>query len=324
MEYRHLGRTGLKVSTLSYGAWVSFGLQIDVPQAKELLTACRDAGVNFFDNAEVYAKGQAEEIMGQAIKELGWKRSDVVISTKLFWGGDGPNDKGLSRKHILEGAEASLKRLQLDYVDVIYCHRPDPHTPIEETVRAMNYLIDHGKAFYWGTSEWSADKLQEAWEIADRLGMCGPVVEQPEYNLFNRNRVEEEYKPLYDVRGLGLTTWSPLASGVLTGKYSGGNVPPGSRLALEQYKHLADKKLREKREQLDAVDRLGPIAKDLDCSLVQLALAWCAKNERVSSVITGSTKVEQIQENMRAMAVLPKLSRETLDKIEAVVAGVAT
>eukprot|EP00775_Hariotina_reticulata_P011048 gene11048-11203_t len=288
MEYRRLGNTGLKVSALSFGAWVTFGTQVPLKQAKDLLSACREAGINFFDNAEVYAKGQAEEIMGKAFKELGWKRSDIVVSTKVFWGGDGPNDKGLSRKHIIEGTK-------LDYVDVLFCHRPDPDTPIEETVRSMNWVLDKGWALYWGTSEWTAQQLQEAWAVADRLGLIGPACEQPEYNMFARHKVEEEFKPIYESHGLGLTTWSPLASGILTGKYSGGDIPQGSRFALEQYKSLADKKLIEKRAQLDAVDLLKPIADELGCSLAQLALAWCMKYPQVSTVITGATRVEQVK-----------------------------
>lgn len=315
MEYRRLGRTGLKVSVLSFGAWVTFGTQVPLQQAKALLSAARDAGVNFFDNAEVYAKGQAEEIMGKAFKDLGWKREDIVVSTKVFWGGDGPNDKGLSRKHIIEGTRNCLKRLQLDYVDVLFCHRPDPDTPIEETVRAMNWVVNQGWAFYWGTSEWSREQLEEAWQISERLGLIGPACEQPEYNMFARTKVEDEFKPLYEKHGLGLTTWSPLASGVLTGKYSGGDVPAGSRFSLEQYKGLADKKLKEKQAQLHAVDELAPIAKELDCTLAQLALAWCAKNPRVSTVITGATRVEQITENMKAMSVLPKLTDEIMQRI---------
>ncbi|KVI00297.1 Aldo/keto reductase [Cynara cardunculus var. scolymus] len=261
MEYKNLGRSGLKVSQLSYGAWISFGNQLDVKEAKTLLQCCRDNGVNFFDNAEVYANGRAEEIMGQAIRELGWKRSDIVLSTKLFWGGPGPNDKGLSRKHIVEGTKASLKRLDTDYVDLIYCHRPDLCTPIEETVRAMNYVIDNGWAFYWGTSEWSAQQITEAWGIANRLDLVGPIVEQPEYNMFARHKVENEYLPLYSNYGIGLTTWSPLASGVLTGKYNSG-VPSDSRFALENYK---------------------------------------------------------IQENMKAIKVIPKLTPDVMEKIDAVV-----
>lgn len=317
MQYKNLGRSGLKVSQLSYGAWVSFGNQLDVKEAKTLLQCCRDHGVNFFDNAEVYANGRAEEIMGQAIRELGWKRSDLVISTKIFWGGQGPNDKGLSRKHILEGTKASLKRLDMDYVDLIYCHRPDPTTPMEETVRAMNHVIDHGWAFYWGTSEWSAQQITEAWAVAGRLDLVGPVVEQPEYNLLSRHKVELEYLPIYSTYGLGLTTWSPLASGVLTGKYNKGTIPPDSRFALDNYKSLATRSLQD--EVLLKVNGLKPIAYELDATLAQLAIAWCASNPNVSSVITGATKESQIVENMKALEVLPKLTPDVLEKIEAIV-----
>ncbi|KAH9681122.1 hypothetical protein WN943_029459 [Citrus x changshan-huyou] len=342
MQYKHLGRSGLRVSQLAYGAWVSFGNQLDVKEAKSLLQCCRDHGVNFFDNAEVYANGRAEEIMGQAIRELGWKRSDIVVSTKIFWGGQGPNDKGLSRKHIVEGTKASLKRLDMDYVDVIYCHRPDTSTPIEETVRAMNYVIDKGWAFYWGTSEWSAQQITEAWGIAERLDLVGPIVEQPEYNMLSRHKVEAEYLPLYSNYGIGLTTWSPLASGVLTGKYNKGSIPPDSRFALENYKvmylvwnelgafvghymtvtsdlssNLANRSLVD--DVLNKVNRLKPIADELGVPLAQLAIAWCASNPNVSSVITGATKESQIQENMKAIDVIPLLTPSVMDKIEAAV-----
>jgi voltage-dependent potassium channel beta subunit len=317
MEYRHLGRTGLKVSALSYGAWVSFGNQLDVKDAKLLLHRCREAGVNFFDNAEVYANGRAEEIMGAAIKELGWKRSDIVISTKLFWGGQGPNDKGLSRKHIIEGIKASLKRLDMEYVDLLYCHRPDVSTPIEETVRAMNWVIDQGWAFYWGTSEWSAQQITQACEIANRLDLIGPAMEQPEYNLLARDKVEVEYAPLYKNYGLGLTTWSPLASGVLSGKYSKGNIPEGSRFALENYKSLANRSLVD--DILSKVEKLRPIAAELNVPMSQLAIAWCAKNPNVSSVITGATKEYQVVENMKAIEILPKLTPDVLKRIDSVV-----
>lgn len=317
MEYRHLGRTGLKVSALSYGAWVSFGNQLDVKDAAGILSRCREAGVNFFDNAEVYADGKAEEIMGSAIKELGWKRSDLVISTKLFWGGSGPNDKGLSRKHIVEGIKASLKRLQMDYVDLLYCHRPDTSTPIEETVRAMNWVIDQGYAFYWGTSEWSAQQITEAWEVANRLDMVGPAMEQPEYNMFARHKVEIEYAPVYKNYGIGLTTWSPLASGVLTGKYTKDHIPEGSRFALANYKNLADKSLVD--ETLNKVEGLKAIAKEIDVPLAQLAIAWVAKNPNVSSVITGATKEHQVIENMKSLEVIPKLTPEVMEKIEKVI-----
>lgn len=318
MQYRHLGRTGLKVSALSYGAWVSFGNQIDVPQAKSLLAKCREYGVNFFDNAEVYANGKAEEIMGQAIKELGWKRSDVVISTKIFWGGQGVNDVGLSRKHIIEGTQACLKRLQMEYVDVLFCHRPDTATPIEETVRAMNYVINKGWAFYWGTSEWDAQQITEAWEAANRLGLIGPAVEQPQYNLLARDRVEVEYAPLYKNHGLGLTIWSPLGSGVLTGKYSKDSPPPSdSRFALENYKSLAQRKLVE--DILTKVDALKPIADKLNVTRAQLAIAWCLLNPNVSSVITGATKEGQIVENMEALKVVNQLTPNIVDEIEAII-----
>jgi voltage-dependent potassium channel beta subunit len=317
MEFRNLGRTGLKVSVLGYGAWVTFGNQLGVKEAAGILSRCREAGVNFFDNAEVYADGKAEEIMGAAIKELGWKRSDVVITTKLFWGGSGPNDKGLSRKHIIEGIKASLKRLDMDYVDLLYCHRPDPSTPIEETVRAMNWVIDHGYSMYWGTSEWSAEQITEAWEIANRLGLIGPAMEQPEYNLFARKRVEQEYAELYKKYGIGLTTWSPLASGFLTGKYTKDNIPEGSRFALENLKQLAEKSLVD--EAFAKIEALKPIAKELDASLAQLALAWCAKNPNVSSVITGATKEHQVVENMKSIELLPKLTPEVMEKIHKII-----
>eukprot|EP00249_Psilotum_nudum_P009660 c22074_g1_i1 orf=299-1279(+) len=317
MQYRNLGRTGLKVSVLSYGAWVSFGNQLDVADAKGLLSKCREYGVNFFDNAEVYADGRAEEIMGQAIKELGWKRSDLVISTKLYWGGSGPNDKGLSRKHIIEGTKASLKRLDMDYVDVLFCHRPDATTPIEETVRAMNFVIDKGWAFYWGTSEWSAQQITKAWEVANGLGLIGPAVEQPRYNLLAREKVEIEYMPLYTNYGLGLTTFSPLASGVLTGKYSKGNILPDTRFSLENYKHLADRYMVD--DILSKVDGLKPIAQDLGVTLSQLAIAWCVANPNVSTVITGASKEYQVVENMKSLDVIPLLTPEVVQKVEAVI-----
>ncbi|XP_059653537.1 probable voltage-gated potassium channel subunit beta [Cornus florida] len=317
MQYNNLGRSGLKVSQLSYGAWVTFGTQLDVSNAKSILQCCRDNGVNFFDNAETYASGRAEEIMGQAIRELGWKRSDVVVSTKIFWGGAGPNNSGLSRKHIIEGTKASLKRLDMEYVDLIYCHRPDLETPMEETVRAMNYVIDHGWAFYWGTSEWSAQQITEAWGVARRLDLIGPIVEQPQYNLFHRHKVESDYLPLYNNYGIGLTTWSPLACGVLTGKYNKGDIPPDSRFALEGYKDDAKEALAE--DVLNKVNGLKPIADELGVPLSQLALAWCAANPNVSSVITGATKESQIQENMKAVNVIPLLTPPVMEKIEAVV-----
>ncbi|KAG2496260.1 hypothetical protein HYH03_005493 [Edaphochlamys debaryana] len=318
MEYRRLGKTGLKVSALSYGAWTTFKTQAALPEAKELIKAALDAGVNFFDNAEVYAGGEAETLMGQAFKELGTKRSDLVLSTKIFWGGPGPNDRGLSRKHIIEGTKAALSRLQTDYVDLLFCHRPDPDTPIEETVRAMAHCVDSGLAMYWGTSEWSATQILEAKHIADRLGVSPPVMEQPEYNLFHRDKVEVEFAPLYEERtGLGLTVWSPLASGILTGKYGGGAAPEGSRLALAAHKE----KLETRRADIEAAARLAPLASELGCSMAQLALAWTLANPRVSTAITGASQVAQVRDNMGALGVVPRLTPEVLARVEAAVKG---
>jgi len=316
MEYRFLGRSGLQVSALSFGAWVTFGDQHGEDMAIETMEAAYDAGVNFFDNAEVYARGRAETIMGNAIKKLGWKRSDLVISTKIYWGGKGVNDKGLSRKHIIEGANASLARLQMDYVDLIFCHRPDPLTPIEETVRAMNYLIAQGKAFYWGTSEWNVRQIMEAYHIARSEHLIPPLMEQPEYNMFKRERVEMEYMPAYAEFGLGTTIWSPLASGLLTGKYSNG-IPEGSRAALQDYKWLRERfESEEGRQRIEKAAQLAPIAAELGCTLAQMALAWCLKCPYVSTVITGASKGTQVVENMKALDVVPKLSESVMERIE--------
>ncbi len=318
MEYRHLGRSGLKVSALSYGAWVTFGDQIDEGLAEECMHAAYEAGVNFFDNAEVYAGGKAEIMMGNILKRSGWKRSDLVISTKIFWGGKGPNDVGLSRKHIIEGTKAALERLQLDYVDLIFCHRPDPETPIEETVWAMNYVLDQGWAFYWGTSEWSAEQIRYAYEFARRAHLIPPTMEQPQYNMFHRVRVEREYAPLYRDYGLGLTTWSPLASGILTGKYNEG-IPAGSRMSLPGYEWLRKRlESEEGRRQIEKVRRLMPIAEELGCTMAQLAIAWCLKNPNVSTVITGASRPEQVQENMKALEVARRLTPEVMERIEAI------
>lgn len=316
MEYRFLGKTGLKLSALSFGAWVTFGDQVNEDVAFACMKEAYDAGVNFFDNAEVYSKGKAEIMMGNIIKKAGWKRSDLVISTKIFWGGDGPNDCGLSMKHIMEGMNASLKRLQMEYVDLVFCHRPDLYTPIEETVWAMNLLIQQGKAFYWGTSEWSAAQIMEAYSVARREHLIPPVMEQPEYNMFARQRVEAEYAHLYRTIGLGTTIWSPLASGLLTGKYNEG-IPEGSRLSLPGYEWLRQRFQGEAFEKkVAAVKRLAGIAQELGCTLAQLALAWCLKNPNVSTVITGASKPEQVRENMQALDVVPKLTDEVMAKIE--------
>lgn len=316
MEYRRLGSSGLQVSVLSYGSWVTFGDQIGEETAVECMRAAYDAGCNFFDNAEVYGEGQSEVIMGNAIRRLGWKRSDLVVSTKIYWGGSGPNDRGLSRKHVIEGTIAALSRLQLDYVDLVFCHRPDFHTPVEETVRAMNFLIDRGYAFYWGTSEWSAAQVMEAYAIARRERLIPPVMEQPEYNMFQRDRVEREYARLYDEIGLGTTIWSPLAGGLLTGKYNDG-VPAGSRATLAGYEWLRARFTNEAAQQkLAIVRRLMPIAEELGCSMAQLALAWCAANRNVSTVITGASRPEQVRENFAAEPVVAKLTTPVLERID--------
>ena len=319
MEYRYLGNSGLKVSALSFGAWVTFGPQMDEEKAAECMHAAFEAGVNFFDNAEVYADGVAEEIMGKILKKSGWKRSDLVVSTKIFWGGEGPNDRGLSRKHIIEGADAALARLQLDYVDLIFCHRADLHTPVEETVRAMNHVIDQGKALYWGTSEWPATRILEAYHVARRERLIPPLMEQPQYNLFHRDRVEREYAPLYERFGLGTTIWSPLAGGLLTGKYNDG-IPEGSRSTLEGYEWLRTRyESDDAQRNIERVRRLAAVAADLGCSMAQLALAWCLANPRVSTVITGASRLEQVQENMAAMEVAERLTPEVLEGIEEIV-----
>jgi len=318
MQYRYLGSSGLKVSALSYGAWVTFGTQLDVDAALACMDAAYQAGVNFFDNAEIYAQGQAETIMGQALKKSGWKRSDIVVSTKLFWGGDGPNDRGLSRKHILEGMDAALERLQMNYVDLVFCHRPDYDTPVEETVRAMSYLVNTGKAFYWGTSEWPAERIWEAHAVARREHLVPPQMEQPQYNMFHRERFEVEYDRLYREAGMGTTIWSPLASGVLTGKYNEG-IPEGSRAALDSYQWIRKRiEGEEGQAQIEKVRQLVPVAKNIGCTMAQLALAWCLKNSNVSTVITGSTTVEQTKENMQAIDVAEKLDAAQMERIEGI------
>jgi voltage-dependent potassium channel beta subunit len=317
MEYRFLGRSGLKVSALSFGSWVTFGEQIDEDRAYETMKIAYDAGVNFFDNAEAYAEGQSETMMGNIIRKAGWKRTDLVLSTKIFWGGEGPNDQGLSFKHIKEGTEAALKRLQTDYVDLIFCHRPDKFTPIGETVWAMNQMINEGKAFYWGTSEWSARQIRQAYDFARREHLRPPLMDQPQYNMFRREKVEKEFAPLYDEIGLGTTIWSPLASGLLTGKYNAG-VPDDSRLAMEEYDWLRKRLLETERgrQKLKKVEQLAPLTDELDISMAQLALAWCLKNEDVSTVITGASKPHQVEENMEAIDHVDKLTPEVMERIE--------
>jgi len=315
MNYRRLGSAGLKVSELSLGSWVTYGGQVGEDVALKCMSAAYDAGVNFFDNAEAYAHGNAEIVMGNVIKKMGWRRESLVISSKVFWGGEGPNDKGLSRKHIFEACRNSLKRLQLDYLDLFFCHRPDPNTPIEETVRAMDYLIRQGKILYWGTSEWSAADIMRAYALAREHGLTPPQMEQPQYNMFHRDRVEMEYAPLYREIGLGTTIWSPLASGLLTGKYDKG-VPPDSRAALKGFEWLRDSVITP--ERIEKVKQLQPVAADLGCSMAQLALAWCLKNPNVSTVITGASRPEQVAENMAALDIVPKLTSTVIERIEGI------
>ncbi len=318
MEYRHLGRSGLEVSALSLGSWVTFGNQLDEKLAADCMHMAYDAGVNFFDNAEAYAHGRSEEIMGQVLRSSGWARPDYVVSTKIFWGGDGPNRTGLSRKHVLEGTEAALARLGLDYVDLVFCHRADLHTPVEETVWAMNLLITQGKALYWGTSEWPATRIMEAYHVARREHLVPPLMEQPQYNMLHRERVEREYAPLYEEIGLGSTIWSPLAGGLLTGKYNEG-IPDGSRATLPGYEWLRSRFEGDRAQrQIEKVRRLEPVAADLDCSLAQLALAWCLANPRVSTVITGASRPDQVRENLAAAEVVERLTPEVMERIEAI------
>ena len=314
MQYRHLGRTGIQVSELSFGSWVTFSNQVDVKAAVDCMSAAYEAGVNFFDNAEVYAGGKSEEIMGAALKNLGWRRSSYLVSTKFYWGlHDGVNEKNtLNRKRLIEGIHGSLQRLQLEYVDLIYCHRPDPTTPIEETVWAMHNIIESGEAFYWGTSEWSAGEIVAAIEIAERHHLHKPVTEQPQYNLFERGRFEQDYARLYKDYGYGSTTWSPLRSGLLTGKYSNG-IPKDSRASLKGYDWLNERMTNK--DALAKVSALEPIARELGCTLPQLAIAWCLKNPFVSTVITGASRVEQVRENMRAAEVAPKLMPDIMKRI---------
>ena len=317
MEYRHLGKAGIQVSELSFGSWVTFHTQADVDAAVEMMAAAYDAGVNFFDNAEVYASGKSEEVMGKALKKLGWRRSSYLVSTKIYWGlHDNVNERNtLNRKRLIEGINGSLERLGLEYVDILYCHRPDKTTPIEETVWAMHNIIEWGKAMYWGTSEWSAAEIVSAIEIAERHHLHKPVTEQPIYNLFERHRFSREYERVYKDYGYGTTTWSPLASGLLTGKYSQG-IPEGSRATLKGYDWLHDELTDQKK--LAKVEALEPIASELDCTLSQLSLAWCLKNPYVSTVITGASRVEQVHENMKATEVAPKLTPEILERIDTI------
>ena len=317
MQYRRLGRAGLQVSELSLGSWVTYANQVDVDAAVEMMAAAYDAGVNFFDNAEAYAGGKSEEVMGAALKKLGWARLNYTVSTKFFWGLPDAvtvnRRNTLNRKYLMQAIDGSLQRFGLDHLDLVYCHRADPNTPIEETVHAMSDMITQGKALYWGTSEWSASDIRAAWEIAERHHLHKPVVEQPQYHLFHRQKVEQEFARLYDDIGLGLTTWSPLASGLLTGKYKSG-IPGGSRGAMQNMSFLHDQLTDQAKN--DAVARLEPIARDLGATTAQLAIAWVAKNPRVSTVITGASSVKQLKDNLKAAEILPKLTPEVMARMD--------
>lgn len=317
MKYRRLGKSGLKVSELSFGTWVTFANQLDEKKARECVQTAYDAGVNFFDSAEVYAEGQAEVLLGKIFKESKWSRDSYVVSSKVFWGGELPTQRGLSRKHVHDACHAALGRLQVDYLDLFFCHRPDMHTPIEETVRAMNTLIEQGKVLYWGTSEWSAQQIMEAYSVARQYNLIPPTMEQPQYNMFHRERVEREYIRLYEEIGLGTTIWSPLASGILTGKYAKG-APANSRVNLPGYQWLRHSILESDEGQMNIAksERLRSIAVDLGTSLTQLAIAWCLRVPYVSTVILGASNKEQLGENLQALNVLPKLTDDVCSAIE--------
>lgn len=321
MEFRRLGRSGLKVSALSFGSWVTFDNQMQVEEAKRCMIAAYDAGVNFFDNAEAYAQGQSEIIMGQVLKKTNWPRDSYIVSSKVFWGAVQdplPTQRGLNRKHVVEACNQALQRMQLEYLDLYFCHRPDKETPIEETVRAMNDLIQQGKVLYWGTSEWSAQQIMEAYGVARQYHLIPPTMEQPQYNMFHRERFEVEYAPLYDEIGLGTTVWSPLASGLLTGKYNQG-IPEDSRANLEGFEWLRERFTSEQaQQQIDKVRELTALAKELGTNMPRLALAWCLKNPNVSTVITGASKVEQVHDNMHALDVTHQLIDDVMGKIETI------
>jgi voltage-dependent potassium channel beta subunit len=320
MEYRRMGKTGLQLSVLSYGSWVSFHKQIDDRIADELMSYAYDNGINFFDNAEVYALGESEKMMGRVLKKKNWDRTSLVISSKAFWGWRGkhnkPNQHGLSRKHLTEACNEALQRLQLDYLDLYFCHRPDKNVPIEEVVWTMNILMQQGKILYWGTSEWSAQEIMEAHMIAEKNHLIGPAMEQPEYNMFHRNKLENEFLQIFKTVGLGTTIWSPLASGLLTGKYNNG-IPEGSRMAIQGFDWLKDKTLTADR--LEKVKKLGAVADKLNTSMAALAVAWCIKNPNVTTAILGATKKDQLTENLKALEVYPLLTTEIMNEIESII-----
>lgn len=319
MEYRRLGKSGLQVSVLSLGSWVSFSKQINDKVADELMGVAYDKGINFFDNAEVYALGESEKMMGRVLKKKKWDRTSYTVSSKAFWGWRGkenkPNQKGCSRKHLIEACDEALQRLQVDYLDMYFCHRPDKQTPIEETVWAMNHLIQQGKVMYWGTSEWSGVEIMEAHTAAQHYRLIGPTMEQPQYNLFERNKIENEFLQIFKNVGLGTTIWSPLASGLLSGKYNDG-IPKNSRFALEGFDWLKDRWVAE--DKLKKVKKLSELATKLGVTTAALSIAWCIKNPNVSTAILGATKKQQLLDNLKALDVLPLLTPEVMEKIETI------
>ena len=318
MQYRRLGKSGLQVSEFSLGSWVTFGKQVDQRDALEIMTLAYDSGINFFDNAEGYEAGVSETLMGEALAKLAWSRDSYIVSSKVFWGGSKPTQRGLSRKHVTDACHAALKRLQVDYLDLYFCHRPDIDTPIEETVRAMHDLVQQGKVLYWGTSEWSAQQLTEAWAVAKDLKITPPTMEQPQYNLFEREKVEGDYRPLYDLMGLGTTIWSPLASGVLTGKYNNG-IPAGSRLDLPGYEWLKELWQGDKgKQRIAQVQQLAALAGEIGLPIHHMALLWCLANKNVSTVILGASKKSQLEDNLGALDSREKLTPDVLDKIDAI------
>ena len=318
MTYRRLGNSGLFLSSFSLGSWVTFKNQVNVKSAVEMMSYAYDQGINFFDNAEIYADGESEEIMGDALKKMNWSRDSYLVSSKVFWGGDRPTQKGLNRKHVIEGCNNALKRFKLDYLDLYYCHRPDVDTPIIETLRAMHSLIQQGKILYWGTSEWSSEQITEAYTLAERYYLTPPTMEQPQYNLLHRERVEKEYSGLYEKYGMGTTTWSPLSSGILTGKYGNG-IPEGSRLSLEKFSWLRDMyETPEGKIKLKIANDLQELAVKRGMSLAQLSLAWCLKNDNVSSVILGASRLEQLEDNLKTLEIMHLLDQELLEEIEVI------
>lgn len=319
MEYRRLGKSGLQLSVLSFGSWVTFHKQINDDSADELMTIAYDNGINFFDNAEAYALGESEKMMGRVLKSKNWDRTSIVVSSKVFFGWrkeNKPNQSGLSRKHITEACNEALQRLQLDYLDLFFCHRPDKNVPIEEVVQAMNTLMQQGKILYWGTSEWSAQEIMEAHMFAKEYHLAGPTMEQPEYNMFNRNKIDNEFLQIFKTVGLGTTIWSPLAAGLLTGKYNDG-IPEGSRMAIEGFGWLKEKHLQN--DKIEKIKKLQPVADKLESTMAALSIAWCIKNPNVTTAILGATKKEQLYDNLKALAILPKLSPEIMDEIEAII-----